>query len=286
MRAAPRSARGGERRHVDMLERGDAALRHRVERAERIDLVAVELDADGSVPVGREEIDDAAAARERSGHVDGVGRRPAACGEPVGELLRIETASHLQPTRAGRHVARIGERGEQGLDARDDHRRRILARQPLHEREPLGLHGIGRRGPSHEHAVRVVGGRRLGEREVLERGQEHRGRRREQGEVVEKGVRLGGVRQDDDERTSAARGLPRGDGGRVRPAAGVAERAAQSGHGERACRTPGSADRAAMPLAERGDDVGEPRMGVERVGEAEQPRRVAVGRRRRCGGRG
>lgn len=67
-------------------------------------------------------------------------------------------------------------------------------------------------------------------------------------------VGAGGMRQDDHQRA-----------GVCGPCLG------ERGHSERRRRSPGSADRAAMPLAEAGDHVGEPAVRIQCCGQAEQP---------------
>ena len=56
---------------VDRIDRADATLVRRIERAQRLDLVAKPLDADRQRLAGREHVDDAATARElaTAGHL-------------------------------------------------------------------------------------------------------------------------------------------------------------------------------------------------------------------------
>ena len=58
-----------------------------VERADRLDLVAEELDADRVGGVGREDVEDAAAEAELAGDLDDLGPRHAALEQPGGQLL-------------------------------------------------------------------------------------------------------------------------------------------------------------------------------------------------------
>ena len=95
------AVRAGQRRDLNLLEIIHAPLADNVERAERLDLVAKELNANRPVPVGREEIHDPTAAGKRPGHLDRVVALPAASHQPVGQFRRIERAAHLKQPRAG-----------------------------------------------------------------------------------------------------------------------------------------------------------------------------------------
>ena len=76
--------RGGERDRVPPVER---ALGFGVERADRLDLVAEELDPDRVGGVGGEHVEDAAADAELAGDLDDLGPRHAAVDEPGGQFL-------------------------------------------------------------------------------------------------------------------------------------------------------------------------------------------------------
>ena len=225
----PRAGGRREGREVDALDSRHAPLRDRVERAERLDLVAEEIDADRPVPVGGEKIDDAAAPGKRARCVDGVDELPAPCGEPLGEFVRVEPAADGEPSRTRLDLAGVGERHEQRLNAGHHERRprRVRHRQPLDERQSFRLGRV------------VAGGVVVAE--ALDGRQEHGRDVAEQPEVIQKVVCLRGMRQDDDERA-----------GFRRPGPG------ERRHGERRRRSPGSADRPAMPLSEAGDHVDEP----------------------------
>ena len=82
-----------------------------VERPQRFDLVAVEFDADRAIPIGREEVDDAAAASECARALDCIGGPPAARTEPVGQFLGVEPPPRLQPPRALLDFARVRQGG-------------------------------------------------------------------------------------------------------------------------------------------------------------------------------
>jgi hypothetical protein len=240
---------GGQRRQVDRLEFRDASLGDRVKGPQRLDLVAVEFHPHGAIPVGGEEIDDPAAAGERAGGVDGVGRLPATSGEPLGEFLGVRRAADREPPSAGFDGPGIDQGREDRLDARHDDRRRLTAGQgePFDDGQPLGLHG-------------VVGAWLLPP-EILDCREQEGRHVGEQREIIHKGLGLGGVGQDDGERAGGAIDRAGPQDGRRCQCAG---------------RSPGSADRAAMPFAKGGDDFGEPAVLFEGVGEAGEPRTSLV----------
>jgi hypothetical protein len=235
---------GGERGDIDGVEGGHAPLGDDVEGPQRFDLVAVEFEADGAIPVEREQIDDPAAAGKRPRGLEGVDGPPAPGAEPVGELLRIELPPHLEPAGAGLDLARIGERGKEGLDRGDDDRRAVAAGhgEPLDEQEPAGGGG-------------VLGDVILPDGEALERRQVGDGEIGEQGEIVDEPFGIDRMREDDDKDPL------------------VAELACQSRGRERRTRAPGSADRSAVSLFETADDVGEPAVRAQECGQPCEPRR-------------
>ncbi|NCY01616.1 MAG: hypothetical protein EBX36_01580 [Planctomycetia bacterium] len=245
MRPPARRGRGvrRERRQVDRGQRVDAALADGVEGAERLDLVAAEFQPHGPVPVGGEQVEDATSPGERPGPVDRVGRFPAPGHEPLGEFGRIEPSPHGEPPRARLDFAGIGQRRQQGRDGGDDDPGMGGRRpdQPLHDREPFGLGGVAAR--------QVVA-------EVLERRQDGHRQAREQAEVVDEEVCVGGMRQHDHEQ-------PRRTG--FAPTLG-----GEGGDRECGRRSPGPADRAAMPRVEAGDHVGKTGVRSERVGQARE----------------
>src|SRR5438552_18086777 len=118
------------RENDQLLERRLRALRHGVERAERLDLVAEELDASGLLGRCGVDVDDASAAREgprfaHLGHrlvseIEEPGRRFG----PRQALARAERA-----TAAGKLLRRDGVL-EQGTQARDDSDRGLRRREP------------------------------------------------------------------------------------------------------------------------------------------------------------
>ena len=83
-RRSSKPSGGGQRDRVPAVER---ALGFDVERADRLDLVAEELDADRVGRVGGEDVEDAAADAELAGHLDDLGPRHAALEQPGRQLF-------------------------------------------------------------------------------------------------------------------------------------------------------------------------------------------------------
>ena len=79
-----------EHRDVDRVERRQAALRGDFEAADRFDLVAEQLDPHRIVPVGGEDIDDAAARRELARQLDGRRVLKPMLDQPAQQLLHVQ----------------------------------------------------------------------------------------------------------------------------------------------------------------------------------------------------
>ena len=133
-----------EGREVDGIKRVNAPLADGIEGAQRLDLIAEQFDADGTGPVGREEVEDATAPSERAGGPDGISRLPAPRHQPVGELCRIEPASHGEAACAGLDLAWVGQWKQQCLDGGHDDPRLSGRRadQSLDQRQSLRRRGI------------------------------------------------------------------------------------------------------------------------------------------------
>src|SRR5438046_3154566 len=78
---------GSESGDLNFVERLAAALRRDFERAERFDFVVEQLDADGQQPIGRENVDDAAAVRKFARQLDGARPVKAALDQPPQYLV-------------------------------------------------------------------------------------------------------------------------------------------------------------------------------------------------------
>ena len=209
-----------------------------VEGPQRFDLVAVELEADGAIPVEGEQIDDPAAAGERPRGFEGVDGPPSPGAEPIGKLLRIELPPHLEPAGAGLDLARIGQWREEGLDRGDDNLRPVAAghREPFDQQQPAGRGGI-------------LGGDIVPNGKSLQRRQVGDGEIGKQGEIVDEPFGIDTMREDDNEDPL------------------VAQFARQARGGKRRARAPGSADRSAVSLFETSDDVGEPVMRAQKLSQ-------------------
>ena len=70
-----------------------------VERADRLDLVAEELDPDRLGGVGREDVEDAAAEAELAGDLDDLGPRHPPLQQPGRQLLDGQGVAHTDPPR-------------------------------------------------------------------------------------------------------------------------------------------------------------------------------------------
>ena len=109
-----------------------------VEAADGFDLVAEEVDADGTVLLGAVDVDDAAANRDLAGHLDdvdaGVADGEQMLDEHVGDVLFADA----QVQRERGVVVAAEEAHAGGLDGRDDEARRV-AGADLPERGGAGL---------------------------------------------------------------------------------------------------------------------------------------------------
>ena len=238
----PRAGGDRQRGQIDVVDARHTPLGDRVERAKRFDLVTKQLDANGPVPVGGIQIDDATTAGERARCVDRIDQPPATGAKPVGEFFRVEPSIQGEPTCAGLDLPWVGERREERLDAGHHERRPwpVGSGEPFDDGEPLSVGGIVRWSP-------VL-------TKTLHRGEEQGREVAEQGEVIDKGVCLRRVGQNDDERASFGGPGPR-----------------QGCQRQRRRRSPGSADRPAVSLAEGGDHIGKPTVRVECLSQAKQP---------------
>ncbi len=126
--------RGEEDGALDLAGR---PLVGRVERAQRIDLVAEELDADRQVHRWREDVHDAAAPGELAATGDLGHGRVAEIEQVVEQRVLVEACPHPELARLCREVVRGDRVLEQRLDARDEDARPTAA--PRREcRDPGG----------------------------------------------------------------------------------------------------------------------------------------------------
>ena len=102
-----------------LVERADGSLVGRIERPERVDLIAEELDPDGQRGRGREHVDDPPASGELAATGDLSRGRVAQSEELAKERLRTEPTTDPQAARLCREIARSDRVLEQALDARD-----------------------------------------------------------------------------------------------------------------------------------------------------------------------
>ena len=120
------------------------ALRVRVEAADGFDLVAEEVDADGTLHLGRVDVEDAAAQGDLAGHFDhvdaGVADGEEVLDEHVGQVL----FAALEMQREGAIVVAREEAHAGGFDGRDDEAGGASGDLP--ERGGAGLLNLGVRG--------------------------------------------------------------------------------------------------------------------------------------------
>ena len=103
-----------------VLERADGSLVGRVEGAERVDLVAEELDPDRQRGGWREDVDDSTAPGELAAAGDLRRRRVAEGKQLPQERLRPQPATDPQAARLVGQVIGRDRVLEEGLDARDE----------------------------------------------------------------------------------------------------------------------------------------------------------------------
>ena len=115
----------GERKQEDFIERGAGALGVGIEAADGLDLVAEEVDADGAVLLGGEDVNNAAANRHLAGHlydVDaGIADGEEVFHKKIGDVLFTDAQVERE-----RGVVVAAEEAHAGrLDGGDDESRRV-----------------------------------------------------------------------------------------------------------------------------------------------------------------
>ena len=168
--------RGGQGDRVPAIER---ALGFDVERPDRLDLVAEELDADRVGRVGREDVEDAAADAELAGDLDDLGPRHAALEQPAGQFLDGHRVADGHDPRHPRQGIGLRHRLEHRLERRDDQAGRVRTRELLQDAQPAAEDLVGgvqlaraaspRRGRPRERSRRTSP-RRRGSRRRRRRG--------------------------------------------------------------------------------------------------------------------
>jgi len=133
------------------LDRVQCALRERGERANRLDLVAEELDAQRLADGRREDVDDAAAHGELAAIVDALGALVAGEGKRFREPLHAEVVPRTELERFRPGARRRQRLGERVRPRRSRARRgpRRAQREPFHQRGAAAARGripSGRRG--------------------------------------------------------------------------------------------------------------------------------------------
>ena len=122
-----------ERRERDLFDLLLRALRVRIEEAERLHAVAVELHAHREIPVRREDIEEAPAHGEISGLDDEVSTPVAEPCQPLGQPREGDFVSPADPDEELREARGFGKPGEQRARRKDRGHR--TARVPVRARE-------------------------------------------------------------------------------------------------------------------------------------------------------
>jgi len=141
------------RKNDQLLERRLRALRHRVEGAKRLDLIAEELDASGLFGRRGVDVDDPATPRERARLAHLGHGLVAEIEEPRGGLGPGEPIARAKRSAATREL--LGRDGvlEQGAQARDDGDRDGCGREPPEREETLMDRGAGRSARFERHRL-------------------------------------------------------------------------------------------------------------------------------------
>ena len=183
---------GEERQRQDrgLAELVVRSLRLDLEAPQALDLVAEEVEPQGLLVAGREEVEDAAAHREIADLADQVDAPVAQRGQAESELLEVDLVAASEPDR--REAGGLRQPPEQG--ARRDEQRPQAARERVGERRDL-LRAHRQRG------LRLLIGRQRRRREVAADPLS-----RDQAKALEpgEGVRL--VRHDDHDRPAGPLG--------------------------------------------------------------------------------
>ena len=116
----------GGRGQLDPLGLAERALRERREVADRLDLVAEQLDPRRLILGRGEDVEDPAADRELAAVVDLLDPLVAAAGEQLGDVAEVDLLAPRE-REAGRPQRRVGDRLGERHGAGDDDRRLLVA---------------------------------------------------------------------------------------------------------------------------------------------------------------
>ena len=134
----------GGRRQLDDLRLAQGALGEGREPAQRLDLVAEELDADGALLGRTVDVEDPAAHRELAPLLDLVDALVAGLDEQRRDVVEVDALAAMEG-HAGRPEGRVGDGLGEGHGAREDDRRLLVARESV-ERRDAQPDEVGRRG--------------------------------------------------------------------------------------------------------------------------------------------
>ena len=123
-----------------------AALGQGGELADRVDLVAEELEAIRSLGIGGEDVQDTAAATEFAGNLHGVAAAKAVGQQPGTQSFEIDDAAGRQGSAVLDELVAVGNRLDQGLDGGQQTAGRRLAFQGLQDAQTLPGYLVDERG--------------------------------------------------------------------------------------------------------------------------------------------
>jgi len=235
--------------HADLHFRNlpQAPLGGNLEAADRVDLVAEQLDPHRVGPVARENVEESAAERDLAGQLDGRGGVEAVLPEPRRQLVRIEFIARPQPARVPRQEIGRRNRLHEGLDAGQEQLGRVGTGQRLEQPDTLAR-GLVLHLALARH--RLPGGKDLGH--VA----------REQAQVVGQIVGVVGAGADQHQRA-----------GRV---------ARQSGRRQRARRAPGPVQSGRLARLQARDHLAEALVLLQACGQLQELLRRSRDRLGRC----
>ena len=179
------ASHGRYQREVRFHQVFELALGLDVEAADRLDLVAEELDPQRIEGVRRKDVQDAAVHAELAGHLDR--RRPleAPLDQPSQERVEIDLLADAQRPGCRLPLRPAGDRLQQGRKTGDDHRRPIGTTQDAQHPQTSAEDGIGN--------VLLL-------RQRLPRREDERGFTGETGHVAREIIDFADSRQDDEQR--------------------------------------------------------------------------------------
>ncbi len=223
----------------------ETALRAGVELADRLDLVAEELQAVRVVGVGRIDVEDAAATAELARQLDSVSAAEAVVDQPAREFVEVECLAGAEDTAVARELGPVGDRLQECLKGGQDEARRLGGFELFKEAQAL--------------AGGLVEARVAIGRQVVPGGEDGGVKAGEAEQIGRPRIEIARVRDDDEERVGCLLG--------------------ERGGGEAGGRSPRTVDgpgvsgpqrgqqfRETLGVLDNGNEIGEPVDGGRRCG--------------------